>query len=113
MPPPISTAGRSRSPTPPSSDNGGASSRGGGIDNGGATLTLINDTFSGNVRGALLTDQGASTTVENTIIGAGFSDGVDYACIAPGHTDDINDRTTANAVTTDGGYNIDQDGTVA
>ncbi len=91
-------------------DNGGASSRGGGIDNGGATLTLINDTLSGNVRGALLTDQGASTTVENTIIGAGFSDGVDFACIAPGHSDDINDRTTANAVTTDGGDNIDQDG---
>jgi hypothetical protein len=91
-------------------NNGGASSRGGGIDNGGAALTLINDTLSGNVRGALLTDQGASTTVENTIIGAGFSDGVDFACIAPGHTDDINDRTTANAVTTDGGHNIDQDG---
>ena len=91
-------------------DNGGASSRGGGIDNGGATLTLVNDTLSGNVRGSLLTDSGASTTVENTILGAGFSDGVDYACIASGYTDDINDRATANAITTDDGHNIDQDG---
>ena len=91
-------------------DNGGASSRGGGIDNGGATLTLINDTLAGNIRGSLLTDQGASTTVQNTILGAGFSDGVDYACIASGNTDEVNDRTTANAITTDGGRNIDQDG---
>ena len=91
-------------------DNGGASSRGGGIDNGGASLTLVNDTFSGNLRGSLLTDQGATTTVQNTIIGAGFSDGSDFACIAPGYTDAVNDRTTANAITTDGGHNIDQDG---
>ncbi len=91
-------------------DSGGAASRGGGIDNGGASLTLINDTLSGNARGSLLTDQGASTTVQNTIIGAGFSDGSDFACIAPGFGDDVNGRTTASAITSDGGHNIDQDG---
>ncbi len=62
--------------------SGGASSRGGGIHNAGATLTLTNATLSDNIRGSLLTDQGASTSVGNTIIANGFSDG-DGDCVAP------------------------------
>ena len=65
--------------------NGGSASIGGGIHNGGARLTLTNDTLSGNVRGSLMTDpEPASTTVENTIIAAGFTEGGDCACVAPG-----------------------------
>ena len=75
-------------------DNGGASSRGGGIHNGGATLTLTNDTLSGNIRGSLLTDQGASTAVQNTIIGDGFSDGSTSPASPAGYSDEVNDRTT-------------------
>jgi Fibronectin type III domain len=90
--------------------SGFASSRGGGIVNSGGRLTLINDTFSGNVRGSIETEQGATTTVGNTIIGAGFSDNVDYGCIASGDVDDLSNNTSAAAVTTDLGSNIDQDG---
>ena len=60
--------------------NGSGSAIGGGIANSGATLTLLDDTFSGNIRGAIQTDQGATTIVSNTIIGAGFADGTDFAC---------------------------------
>lgn len=88
--------------------NGQASSFGGGIDNADATLTLINDTFSGNLRGAIETDYG-TTQVGNTIIGAGFSDGSDFACVAAGKQNNAG-NTTSNAITTDLGYNIDEDG---
>ncbi len=88
--------------------SGGASDRGGGIDNGGAALTLDFDTLSNNVRGSLMTDQGATTAVANTIIGNGFSDG-DGDCIASGFTDDANNGTTGSAITTDNGNNLDQD----
>jgi IPT/TIG domain len=88
--------------------NGWASTFGGGIDNAGANLTLVNDTFSGNLRGALETDNG-TTSVANTIIGAGFSDNVDYACIAPGKRNGAG-LTSAAAITTDRGNNLDEDG---
>ena len=90
-------------------NNGWASSFGGGIDNAGANLTLSNDTFSGNVRGAIETDNGSTTTVANTIIGAGFSDGVDFACVAAGKGNDAGSTTSA-AITNDLGNNIDEDG---
>ena len=91
--------------------NGWASSIGGGIANAGGTLTLVNDTFSGNIRGAIQTDQGAETIVGNTIIGAGFADGTDFACLPSGRwTDDFNDRPVGHAITNDDGNNFDQDG---
>ncbi|HEY4827331.1 MAG TPA: fibronectin type III domain-containing protein [Solirubrobacteraceae bacterium] len=89
--------------------NSGASNEiGGGLRNGGGTLTLVNDTLSGNVRGQLMTDQGATTNVENTIIANGFSEG-DGDCVAPGEPDDVDGATSAAAITNDLGYNIDQD----
>jgi hypothetical protein len=86
--------------------SGGASSRGGGIHNADAILTLTNDTLSNNIRGSLLTDRGATTKVANTIIADGFSDG-DGDCVAPGLPS--GDGTTAKAITTDLGGNLDQD----
>ncbi len=91
--------------------NGWASSIGGGIANSGATLTLVNDTFSGNVRGSIQTDQGATTIVTNTLIGAGFSDGSDWACLESGRwTDEFSGRAVGVAITDDEGNNFDQDG---
>ena len=78
--------------------SGGASSRGGGIHNAGATLTLTNATLSDNIRGSLLTDQGATTNVANTIIANGFSDG-DGDCVASGLPS--GNGTTSNAITND------------
>ncbi len=89
--------------------NGWAASFGGGIDNAGANLTLSNDTFSGNVRGSIETDNGRTTTVANTIIGAGFSDNADLACVAAGKGNDASSTTSA-AITNDLGNNIDEDG---
>ena len=90
-------------------DSGWAASFGGGIDNKAGTLSLLNDTLSGNLRGALETDTGGSTTVQNTIIGSGFSDNADYDCVAAGKENGANAKT-AKAVTNDLGNNIDQDG---
>jgi hypothetical protein len=90
-------------------DSGWASSFGGGIDNKAGTLSLLNDTLSGNLRGALETDTGGNTTVQNTIIGSGFSDNADYDCVAAGKENGANAKT-AKAITTDLGNNIDQDG---
>ena len=91
--------------------NGWASSIGGGIANSGATLTLVNDTFSGNVRGSIQTDQGAMTIVTNTLIGAGFSDGSDWACLESGTgTDEFSGKAVGVAITDDEGNNFDQDG---
>jgi hypothetical protein len=93
-------------------DSGWASSIGGGIVNQGGNLTLKNVTLAGNVRGALETDGNGMTSVQNTIIGAGFADGSDFACVASGH--DYGDgRLTAKAITTDQGYNLDEDGSCA
>ena len=92
--------------------NGWARRFGGGIANGGGTLTLVHDTFSGNIRGAIQTDQGAETIVGNTIIGAGFADGTDFACLPSGRwTDEFSDNgPSAQAITNDDGNNFDQDG---
>ena len=91
--------------------NGSGSAIGGGIANGGGTLTLVHDTFSGNVRGAIQTDQGAETIVGSTIIGAGFADGTDFACLPSGRwTDPFNDAPVGQAITSDDGNNFDQDG---
>ena len=91
--------------------NGFGSAIGGGIANGGGTLTLVHDTFSGNVRGAIQTDQGAETIVGSTIIGAGFADGTDFACLPSGRwTDPFNDLPVSQAITNDDGNNFDQDG---
>lgn len=91
--------------------NGTASSIGGGIANGGGTLTLVDDTFSGNSRGAIQTDQGATTIVTNTIIGAGFSDGSDFACLPSGRWhDSLTGAPVGPAITNDDGNNLDEDG---
>jgi len=90
-------------------ESGWAASFGGGIDNYGANLTLTNDTLSENIRGSLETDVGATTTVENTILGSGFADNSDYDCVAEGKGNDAG-TTTAKAITDDLGHNIDQDG---
>ncbi|MBV9605274.1 MAG: fibronectin type III domain-containing protein, partial [Solirubrobacterales bacterium] len=73
---------------------------GGAIANGGAQLSLDNVTLSDN--GAdIQTDLGnATTAVENTILGS--------ACVAPGRTDELNNRKTGSAITTDLGENIDR-----
>jgi hypothetical protein len=89
-------------------DSGQASSFGGGIVNAGATLTLTNDTLAGNVRGSLETDVGASTTVQNTILASGVSDGSDFDCVAAGEETDAGLKT-AQAITEDSGNNLDQD----
>ncbi len=89
--------------------SGWPSSFGGGIDNDSSTLTLINDTLAGNARGSLETDSDASTSVENTILGSGFSDGVNFDCVGAGKENDV-DTVTAAAITHDLGNNIDQDG---
>ena len=74
-------------------------------------MTLVHDTFSGNIRGAIQTDQGAETIVGSTIIGAGFADGTDFACLPSGRwTDDFNNRPVGQAITNDDGNNFDQDG---
>jgi hypothetical protein len=90
--------------------SGTSSTIGGGIDNDGATLTLTNDTLSDNVRGSLETDVGGRTSVQNTIIGSGFSDdGLNLDCVAAGKETNAG-ATTGEAVTEDLGNNIDQDG---
>jgi hypothetical protein len=88
--------------------SGWPSSFGGGIDNDGAALTLTNDTLSGNIRGALETDVGGGTAVENTILGSGFSDDADFDCVAAGKPNNAG-TTTAKAITEDLGGDIDQD----
>ena len=91
-------------------DSGWASSRGGGIENDAGTLTLQYDTLSGNLRGGLQTDQGASTSVGSTILASGFSDSTDFDCVAAGQVTGADGATTAAAITHDLGRNIDQDG---
>ena len=74
------------------------------IANGGANLTLDNDTLSDD-GSDIQTDTSASTTVENTILGAPAEGS---ACEPPGRGDDSNGGTTGPAITIDRGYNIDQ-----
>lgn len=90
-------------------ESGWPSSFGGGIDNDEGSLTLTNDTLSGNIRGSLETDVGSITRVQNTILGSGFSDSVDFDCLAAGK-ENAAGTTTAKAITEDLGNNIDQDG---
>ena len=66
--------------------NGASNAIGGGIVNQAGTLTLTNVTLDANLRGGLETDQGASTSVQNTILGAGYSDGNNGACVKAGRT---------------------------
>jgi hypothetical protein len=88
--------------------SGQANSRGGGVNNDAGTLTLVNDTLAGNLRGSLETNVGGTTSVKDTIIGDGFSDG-DTDCVASGLSA-ADSRTTAKAITTDQGGNLDEDG---
>ena len=69
------------------------------------TLTLKSDTFSGDGED-IKTDQG-TTSVENTILGRG---GERPGCTAPGQDDELDNRTSGNAITNDLGHNLDQDG---
>lgn len=98
------------------SGNGLASGRGGGLENHAGAVTLDSDSFAGDLRGSIQTDagHGATTKVGNTIIGSGFSDGVDYGCVSSGQTDGFGEwpyyEYTAAPITTDLGHNLDQDG---
>src|SRR4051812_28688210 len=75
---------------------------GGGIVNRGGNLNLLSVTFNGNYGGALETDNNATTTVKDTILGG-------QACVAAGRDRQELGRS-ARAITVDGGYNLDQDG---
>jgi hypothetical protein len=77
----------------------------GAIANGGAHLTLDNDTLADN-GSDVQTDRYATTTVENTILATGSGGS---ACVASGRPDSLNDQTTASAITNDLGNNIAQD----
>ncbi len=91
-------------------NSGWASSRGGGLENYGGRLTLSGVTLAGNLRGAIMTDVGSlGTTVTNTLVGAGFDDFGDWACVPAGLVTG-SDSTTAQAITSDGGHNLDEDG---
>jgi hypothetical protein len=92
------------------SGNGWASSIGGGVVNQGGSLTLLNVTLAGNVRGGLQTDQGATTSVQNTILGTGYSDGNNGSCVKAGRNTGEG-STTARAITNDLGNNLAQDDT--
>ena len=89
--------------------SGGSANIGGGIDNAAATLTLTNDTLWQH-SGVAADRPGGTTYVQNTIIGAGNSDGGDGDCVASGRPDDINGENSSTAITHDLGDNIDQDG---
>ena len=89
-------------------NNGQSSTRGGGIVNQG-TLSLKNVTLVDNVRGGLETDVGASTTVQNTILGASpYQDGQASACVSPGLSSAAG-GTSAQPITTSLGNNLSED----
>ena len=92
--------------------NGASNAIGGGIVNQAGTLTLTNVTLDANLRGGLETDQGASTSVQNTILGEGYTDGNNGACVKAGRTTSAG-AVTAQAVTTDLGNNLVGDTTCA
>ena len=77
-----------------------------GVQNAGGTVSLLNDTISASQGYALETDRGASTTVENTIIGQGGRGD----CVPANGSDSVDDGTTVAAVTVDVGNNVDQTG---
>jgi hypothetical protein len=84
--------------------NGQASSAGGGVVNGGGTLTLLNDTLADNLRGSLMTyDNGAVTNASNTLLGEGFGP----ACMVTGIIGAPPE--TGVAVTHDDGHNLAAD----
>jgi IPT/TIG domain len=76
----------------------------GAIANGGGTVTIQNDTLSGNA-GDLQTDQGATTNVFNTILA---TDG-GVACVGSGGVDPVNDQPTGSAISGQESENIAQD----
>ena len=85
--------------------NGRASSSGGGIDNAGANLTLVNDTLLGQLRGALETDNGTTTSGREHDHRRRFL-GQDDDCVAPtgqasnGGTTPARSRRTAATTST-------------
>lgn len=89
--------------------NGSGNTPGGGIENYGGTLALVNATLAGNVRGALMTDQGATTSAQNTIVGAGVATQGDWACVPVGEATG-SDTFTDRGITIDLGHNLDEDG---
>ncbi len=90
-------------------DNGRSSTRGGGIVNHAGSLTLRNVTLVGNLRGGLETDGSASTTVQNTILGASpYQDGQASACVSPGLSSAAG-GTAAQPITTSLGNNLSED----
>jgi CSLREA domain-containing protein len=85
--------------------NGQPSAAGGGVVNGGGTLTLLNDTLANNLRGSLMTyNNGAAVTnASNTLIGEGFGE----ACVISGVIG--SPAETGVAITHDNGSNLAAD----
>ena len=93
--------------------NGASNAIGGGIVNQAGALTLTNVTLDANLRGGLETDQGASTSVQNTILGAGLHRRQQRR-LREGREDHVRRwRLTAQAITTDLGNNLVGDTTCA
>jgi hypothetical protein len=92
------------------SGNGMSSTVGGGLVNRAGNLTLLNVTLADNLRGGLETAQGATTSVQNTILASGYSDGDNGSCVSAGQNS-FQGWITAAPITTDLGYNLAEDGT--
>jgi hypothetical protein len=90
-------------------DNGQSNARGGGVVNHAGGLTLRNVTLVGNLRGGLETDGGATTTVQNTILGSSpYQDGAASACVSP-NLSSAAGGTSAQPITTSLGNNLSED----
>ena len=90
------------------SGNGSSSTVGGGLVNRAGTLSLLNVTVNENLRGGLETAQGRHHSVQNTILGRGYSDGNNGSCVGAGQTTS-NGWTTAAPITSDLGNNLADD----
>ena len=92
------------------SGNGTSSTVGGGIVNRAGNLSLLNVTLAENLRGGLETAQGATTSVQNTILASGYSDGINGSCVGAGQNSSQG-WTTAAPITSDLGNNLAEDST--
>ncbi len=90
--------------------NGASNAIGGGIVNQSGNLTLKNVTLADNLRGGLETAQGATTSVQNTILGTGFRDGRNGACV-DANQNSSNGWISGPPITNDLGNNISGDET--
>ncbi len=75
-----------------------------GVHNARGTVTLTNVTIAHSQGYALETDVGATTSIQNTLIGLGGRGD----CVPSGRNDSVTDSTTGPAVTHDNGNNLDE-----